>query len=100
MTEEDGDVDAELIQDWVHTLLQTKGASIYRMKGVLSTSTNGVPDERKLVLQSVHHMMQGDWMEEWGSDESRVSRLVSGVPFLTPPTSEHLLLLELPLREL
>ena len=33
-----GDVDGELIQDWVHVLLQTKGVGIYRMKGVLSVA--------------------------------------------------------------
>ena len=31
-----GEVDFDLLQDWVHTLLQTQGGSIYRMKGVLS----------------------------------------------------------------
>ena len=29
-------VDFELIQDWVHLLLQTQGANIFRMKGVLA----------------------------------------------------------------
>ena len=43
-------VDFEMLQDWVHTLLQTQGANIYRMKGVLSVA--GVDD--KYVFQAVH----------------------------------------------
>ena len=33
---EDGEVDLDLVQDWVSKILQEKGADIYRMKGVLA----------------------------------------------------------------
>ena len=44
-----GDVDFEQIQDWVHTLLQTQGAALYRMKGVLAVHGRA----EKLVYQVV-----------------------------------------------
>jgi len=67
-----GDVDFEAIQDWVHTLLQTKGTSIYRMKGVLSVAGR----QEKLVYQAVHMIMKFTDDKSWGEGESRISKLV------------------------
>ena len=49
---EEGEVDFELVQDWVHTLLQTQGARLYRMKGVLSIADT----EQKFVYQVSSHL--------------------------------------------
>ena len=42
-----GDVDLDAVQSWVSDILQTKGADIYRMKGVLSIADT----EQKFVYQ-------------------------------------------------
>ena len=67
-----GEVDGEVLQDWLHTLLQTQGASIFRMKGVLSVAGS----DRKLVYQAVHMILQWTAQERWPEGEARVSRLV------------------------
>ena len=67
-----GDVDFELMQNWVHTLLQTKGVSIYRMKGVLSVAEY----KEKFVYQAVHMIFKWTAGESWGDDEPRMSKLV------------------------
>ena len=53
-------------------LLQTKGADIYRMKGVLAISGS----EKKFVYQAVHMILQWTAQERWPEGEARVSRLV------------------------
>ena len=40
---QDGFVDLGLIEDWVGGLLRTKGADLYRMKGVLNVSHGEQP---------------------------------------------------------
>lgn len=67
-----GEVDFEMIQDWVHTLLQTKGVNIYRMKGVLSVANR----REKLIYQAVHMIFKWTADETWGKDEPRMSKLV------------------------
>lgn len=42
-----GDVDLDAVQSWVGEILQSKGADIYRMKGVLSIADT----EQKFVYQ-------------------------------------------------
>ena len=65
-------VDFELVQDWVHTLLQMQGGKIFRMKGVLSVDKR----DEKLVFQSVHMIFKWTSDERWEEDEPRVSKLV------------------------
>jgi len=67
-----GDVDLDMVQSWVSELLQTKGADIYRMKGVLSIANA----EQKFVYQAVHMIFNGNFDEEWAPDEVRESKLV------------------------
>ena len=69
---EEGEVDFELVQDWVHTLLQTQGARLYRMKGVLSVAGR----REQLVFQAVHMVFK--WTSELRREEEtgRRSRLV------------------------
>ena len=69
----DIDLDLELVQDWVGTLLQEKGKDLYRMKGVLAIKFA----EEKFVYQAVHMIFNGNFDEEkWQSDEKRCSKLV------------------------
>ncbi|KAA0162439.1 hypothetical protein FNF31_03238 [Cafeteria roenbergensis] len=58
--------------EWLGPMLQTHGADIYRMKGVLAFA--GAAD--KFVFQGVHMIFTGDPVAPWGADEERESRLV------------------------
>ena len=53
-------------------LLQSKGADIFRMKGVLSIAHA----ETKFVYQGVHMIFNGDFTEAWTAEETRESKLV------------------------
>jgi len=69
----DGDLDLDLVQDWVGGLLQSKGTDLYRMKGVLAIKHA----QEKFVYQAVHMIFNGNFDEEkWGPDEKRSSKLV------------------------
>jgi G3E family GTPase len=52
-------------------LLARYGGNILRTKGILSIEG----EDRKLVLQAVNMMLEGDYVGSWG-DEARLSRLV------------------------
>jgi len=69
---EDGEVDLDLVQDWVSKILQEKGADIYRMKGVLAIANAN----KKFVYQAVHMIFNGNFEEEWAPDEKKESKLV------------------------
>merc|ERR1712196_396780 len=67
-----GDLDLDSIQKWISTLLQEKGADIFRMKGVLTIKNA----EQRFVYQAVHMIFNGNFTEPWGPDEERESKLV------------------------
>jgi len=69
-----GDVHMSLINQWMDTILRTKGADIYRMKGVLSIAGT----DRKFVYQGVHMIFDGNFDEDevWEEGEERSSKLV------------------------
>ncbi len=67
----DTPLDAERLEEWLQELLSRRGNDILRTKGVISIDDN----DRKLVLQAVNMMIEGDFGGEWGS-EPRQSRLV------------------------
>jgi G3E family GTPase len=64
-------LDAARLEEWLQELLARRGADILRTKGILSVEG----EDRKLVLQAVNMMLEGDFIGRWG-DEDRVSRLV------------------------
>lgn len=64
-------LDADLLEDWLQDLLARHGTDILRTKGILSIAG----DNRKLALQAVNMMLEGDYVGDWGT-EQRVSRLV------------------------
>jgi G3E family GTPase len=66
-----GPLDAASLEDWLQDLLTRRGNDILRTKGVLSI----VHEDRKLVLQAVNMMLEGDYVGTWG-DGARCSRLV------------------------
>lgn len=67
-----GEVDLDEAQRWISNILQTKGADIYRMKGVLAIAGS----EEKFVYQAVHMIFNGDFDEKWTEEDVRVSKLV------------------------
>lgn len=67
-----GEVDLDAVQAWVGEILQTKGADIYRMKGVLAIANS----EQKFVYQAVHMIFNGNFDEAWEKEEKRESKLV------------------------
>jgi len=64
-------LDAVRLEEWLKDLLMRRGRDILRTKGVLSISGK----DRKLVLQAVNMMLEGDYAGPWG-DGARDSRLV------------------------
>jgi G3E family GTPase len=67
----DTPLDAKNLEDWLQDLLARYGGNILRTKGILSIEG----EDRKLVLQAVNMMLEGDYVGSWG-DEARLSRLV------------------------
>lgn len=64
-------LDATSLEDWLQELLSRQGNNILRTKGILSIEG----EDRKLVLQAVNMMLEGDYIGAWGN-ETRRSRLV------------------------
>jgi len=69
---QNGELDLNLIQEWISTILQEKGTDIFRMKGVL----NIMHAEQRFVYQAVHMIFNGNFTEAWGEDEPRENKLV------------------------
>ncbi len=67
----DAPLDAARLEEWMQDLLARRGSAILRTKGVLSI----LGEDRKLVLQAVNMMLEGDYVGLWGN-EARNSRLV------------------------
>jgi G3E family GTPase len=65
-------LDANRVTQWLNNLLQTKGPDILRAKGILDVKG----DDRRLVFQAVHMILEGDFQRPWRDDERRYSRLV------------------------
>ena len=68
----DHPMDAARVQHWLTDLVATQGERILRAKGIVSVAG----DPRRLVFQSVHMILEGDWQRPWRADEHRHSRLV------------------------
>jgi len=67
-----GAVDAQKVTRWLNDLLARQGPDILRAKGILA-----VPGEdRRLVFQAVHMILEGDFQRQWRGDEARSSRMV------------------------
>jgi len=69
-----GEAHMVLMNDWMNELLKTKGADIYRMKGVLAISNVS----QKFVYQGVHMIFDGRFEDEggWAEGEPRENKLV------------------------
>lgn len=65
-------MDGERISRWLNALVASKGADILRAKGIIDVMGEG----RRLVFQSVHMLLEGDYQRAWREQEVRGSRLV------------------------
>jgi len=63
---------AEKITRWLNDVLARQGADILRAKGIVSIAG----EERRLVFQAVHMMLDGDYQRPWRDGEARDSRMV------------------------
>ncbi|HZV65657.1 MAG TPA: GTP-binding protein [Telluria sp.] len=68
----DAPMDQERISAWLNALVASKGADILRAKGIIDVAG----DQRRLVFQSVHMLLEGDFQRPWKAGERRSSRLV------------------------
>jgi len=65
-------LDEARVSQWLSELVTQEGADILRAKGIIDVAG----DDRRLVFQSVHMLLEGDWQRPWRPDEERCSRMV------------------------
>jgi G3E family GTPase len=68
----DKPLDGNKVTAWLNNLLQTQGPDILRAKGILDIKG----DNRRLVFQAVHMILEGDFQRDWRQGEPRYSRMV------------------------
>ena len=68
----DAPLNADAVSRWLSELLAAQGPDILRAKGILSVSR----EDRRLVFQAVHMILEGDLQRPWRDDEARTSRMV------------------------
>jgi G3E family GTPase len=65
-------LDGDKVTAWLRNLLEEKGQSILRTKGILDIKNRN----ERLVFQAVHMVMEGDFQGAWKPDDKRYSRIV------------------------
>ena len=65
-------IDGIRFTQWLDKLLAEKGQDILRAKGILDVKG----ENKRLVFQAVHMILEGDLQREWQADEKRISRAV------------------------
>jgi G3E family GTPase len=68
----DKPLNANKVTAWLNNVLQTQGPDILRAKGILDVAG----EDRRLVFQAVHMILEGDFQRDWKQGEPRYSRLV------------------------
>ncbi len=68
----DRPMDGTKFTAWLDRLLGEQGQNILRAKGIIDVSG----EDRRLVFQAVHMILEGDLQREWGANERRWSRAV------------------------
>jgi G3E family GTPase len=68
----DPPLNADAVSRWLSELLAAQGPDILRAKGILNVSR----EDRRLVFQAVHMILEGDLQRPWRDDEPRTSRMV------------------------
>ena len=65
-------VDPQRVTQWLNDLLARQGPDILRAKGILNVRG----EERRLVFQAVHMILEGDFQGVWPAGADRSSRMV------------------------
>jgi G3E family GTPase len=68
----DRPLDANKVTRWLNDLLAQQGPDILRAKGILDVKG----EDRRLVFQAVHMILEGDMRGPWRSEADRHSRMV------------------------
>ncbi len=68
----DKPMDGGKISDWLAYVVQSQGQDILRAKGIIDVKG----EDRRLVFQAVHMLLEGDLQRPWKAGEPRYSRLV------------------------
>ena len=68
----DAPIDGEKVTRWLNETLQAQGPDILRAKGILDVQG----EDRRLVFQAVHMLLEGDFQRPWRDQEPRYSRMV------------------------
>ena len=63
---------ANRVTAWLNEVLQAQGPDILRAKGILDVAG----EDRRMVFQAVHMILEGDFQGPWRSGADRYSRLV------------------------
>jgi G3E family GTPase len=65
-------LDGNKVSRWLNELLAAKGPDILRAKGIVDVAG----EERRLVFQAVHMILEGDFQRPWSDKDTRESRMV------------------------
>ncbi len=65
-------MDGAAVEHWLEALIAAQGPDILRAKGIIDVAG----EDRRLVFQAVHMLLEGDWQLPWKHGEQRMSRLV------------------------
>ena len=65
-------MDPNKVTNWLNDLLARQGPDILRAKGILDVKG----EDRRLVFQAVHMILEGDYQRAWKEGEDRSSRMV------------------------
>ena len=68
----DKPVDGQKITAWLNDLLAARGPDILRAKGIIDVKG----EDKRLVFQAVHMILEGDFQREWTDKDKRYSRMV------------------------
>jgi G3E family GTPase len=68
----DKPLDANRVTAWLNNVLQMQGPDILRAKGIIDVAG----EDRRLVFQAVHMILEGDFQGPWRNGDKRYSRLV------------------------
>ena len=68
----DRPVDGTKVTRWLNEVLQAQGPDILRAKGIIDVKG----EDKRLVFQAVHMILDGELQREWKDGEKRWSRLV------------------------
>jgi len=68
----DRPVNGDKVTAWLNRVLQDQGPDILRAKGILDVKG----EDRRLVFQAVHMILEGDWQRDWKPGDARDSRMV------------------------